>query len=140
MSEVTDQELVDEVLEYDETIETLRGLRAALVSEIEARLDAKGARVLAVDGATVERPLGTAVYDYGTLAGLRETLSPAELGKAYTAPHDEYIPASVKTVEEKWNGTQLNKLAKDLGGDVRETIERATTRNPMPVRITKAGD
>jgi len=68
-------------------------------------------------------------------------ISDAELSRAYTAPWDEefaevIVPAHSEHHEEKWDGAQLNVLANDYGGAVRDLIVQATTRKPQPVKIT----
>lgn len=139
LQHLEDEVLVDLVLDWHEQARHYREVAQVALDILEARMAERGARLLPHPRAKVELPLGTAVYDYGKLAELRELLPMDVLDGAYVEAWDEQVPARTVRHDEKWDGRALASLARSYGKEVTEIISLATRRSPMKIKVTPNG-
>jgi hypothetical protein len=72
-------------------------------------------------------------YDYTKLAGLRELVPEAELGRSYTPEHEETV-----TVPARWDMRKALTLKK-FGAGVAELLERARVMGEPKISIKSKG-
>ena len=104
-------------------------------AEVQRRIEAAGATMLDDDEFTIELKPGPTTWDVGILVALKEQLGPTWLDKVFKPDHREIIH-----VPDKWDGTQLNAVARKFGGDVAETVARARIPGRPQVIVKKRGE
>lgn len=118
---LSDHDLAEAIFDVEGLIDAQIYRRDSLRLEVQRRIEAAGAKQLAVEGFHVELKPGPVTWDVGLLTALKEQLPTwGDLDKVFTAAHETTV-----IIPDKWNGTQLNAVARRLGGDVAATVARA---------------
>ena len=105
---LTDTDLVDKIADLHEARASLTVLIVEAEADALQRLREKAGHTLAGNTADLNLVSGRTTYDLGTLHPLLEMLTEEEITTAWTPEHMEPVPA-------KWNGQQLNVIARKHG-------------------------
>ena len=123
-----DADLAAGIDHYQRMEASARNLRQRAETELQRRLEARGATELAHPALEVRLVAESPKYDPGKLQGLYEVADPTEVSVAWEPPHEKTVE-----VAGRWNGTKLNTLARKYGDPVRQVLEAA--RLPGVVRL-----
>ena len=118
---LTDHALAEEILAAQERIADNESVLHALRIEVQRRIEDSGGTMLDDPDFKIELKPGPVTYDVGILVPLKEQLSEENLAKVYTSADD--VRREMK-VSDKWDGQQLNALARRFGV-VARIVERA---------------
>jgi len=125
-SELTDAELVAALYEAKESRKRAYATHDALELALLQRMYEKKAQALAGVGMNAIFDEDT-TWDVGILEGLKEHIGPEIILTAYTAEHQETVPA-------KWDMRIVRSWGK-FGEEVSELLDRAKIRGKQRVKI-----
>jgi hypothetical protein len=126
--------LVNQIVDAKIQVANLEVLIYHLETELRDWMRVQGATKVQHPTHDVTVAADSPSYDPGLLIPLRELVSDEDLEKVFKAAHEE-----VKAVGDKWNGTQLNRLEREYGGQVAETIQRARVAGREHIVIQPKG-
>ena len=103
-----------------------------------ARMQEAGGIALPDEEFKIALESSTPSYDYDVLRPLLETVPADDLAKAYTPKH-MVTPPQPEPYEapEKWNGSALNKLERDYGGETGKVIAAARIAGPKRLVVER---
>ena len=128
--DLSDGEVVDTLASLEEHAASVRKQIDSLRAEALARMEYRGGTALKSETRTLVLRKGTPSYDVQVLEPLREMLTAADLGKAYTPAHKREVD-----VPARWDGTQLNRIERQYGGAVADRIRDARIEGAPSVKM-----
>ena len=115
-----DEELAEEISRLDDQIATLQRHRGLAEQELTRRLEGREALMLAHPYLQIELVYSTPSYDTAKLLALAEVIPPEDYHRAYHPEHVKEVQ-----VAARFDGRQLNTLARRYGDPVRMILEGA---------------
>ena len=126
-----DEGLAELIAAVDKDIAALQRERGLLEMELTRRLVDRGARELAHPTLEVRLDYPSPTYDVGKLRALAEIVPPEDYAKAYQPEYIKQVP-----VAARFDGRQLNTLARKFGTPVQGALELARLPSSPRLRIT----
>ena len=130
----TDHELGLSILDAKEQIENMHLALRLLEADMQRRIEATGGTALPDDAIEMKLEPGRIVsWEYNHLTPLKDgILTTDDLKACWTEARTEMVK-----VPEKWDGQQLNVMAKKYGDKVAGPVARADNRGDPKLVVTR---
>ena len=129
-TQLNDEQVVECLAAVEVSYKEFQEERGRGQGEILTRAKFNGSTALHAERFIARVKPGSPTYDVGKLEALRELLPEHDLAKACVPAHEETIK-----VAAKWDGKQLNRLEREYGAVVADTIADARMAGAPSVKL-----